>query len=148
MTREEFESRIGEGIFKTSDQDLIVAAWGKRRASSRNRGMEITAYPKTVAAAKKLWLDWFDRVQAGQPEMVVIAKKKAQARIDAALGQTRGDPEYFEAEPQSKITQEEVNELLAERELLRIERDFHSADKIRDYLAANGVVVSDAKITA
>jgi hypothetical protein len=149
MTREEFAARLGEGIVKVTAPDMIRAAWGNRRVSSRNRGLQIEAYPREVWASRGCWLAWFDNVQAN-PDRVftVIAKKKAQARIDAAMGRVSVDPEMAETVPLEAISGEEIEDMLAEREELRAARQFADADRIRDYLVAQGVVVQDRKVSA
>jgi cysteinyl-tRNA synthetase len=109
--------------------------------------MEIRAYPESVTAAPDLWVRWFKDV-ADNPKRVtiVIAKKKAQARIDAALGRVSADPEMVESEPTMRITQAEIDDMLDERAALRAARDFAAADRIRDYLLAQGVEVQDRKV--
>ena len=146
--RAEFVARYGDSrrVIRVSDPEIIRAAWGPRRISSRRRGLDIPAYPVDVSAAYGLWLDWFD--QAYDSVAIVIAKKRAQARIDAALGRVSGDPEMAESVPQRTISEDEIEDMLAEREALRAARQFADADKIRDYLVSQGVVVQDGKVPA
>ena len=133
------------GLVTVSDIDLLKAAWGNRRVSSRTRNMDISAYPKAVTAHPELWRDWFKRVSANPDiDYVIIAKKKAQARIDAALGSSF-DTEQSQSVPMTPITQDEVEDMLAERLELRAEKRWADADKIRDYLVAHGIQVRDAK---
>ena len=135
--------RLYGDVFDVTDPSIIRAAWGPRRVSSRRRGMDIAAYPKRVSAARSLWEQWLAETR---PETIVIAKKKAQARIDAALGRAQGDPETAETEPSVSITQDEIDDMLAERADLRAARQFSEADKIRDYLVRHGVEVQDGKV--
>ena len=136
---------MSDGLLTISDQTIIKAAWGPRVTSSRTRGMVIHAYPSEITAHKKLWISWIDEVK--DYVTVVIAKKKAQARIDAALSLVHKDPELQQPEPISKISQEEIDDMIAERRELREAKDFVSADKIRDYLISHGVIMSDKKIS-
>lgn len=106
--------------------------------------MNLQAYPSELGAQKGLWVDWVNTNR--NYVSVVIAKKKAQARIDAAMGIKHSDPEMAQSEPLSPITQEEIDDMLAEREELRAAKDFEGSDKIRDYLIKHGVVISDKKI--
>jgi hypothetical protein len=129
---------------KFVDPLIIKAAWGPRVTSSKTRGMNLQAYPDKVGAGKGLWIAWISRKK--DYVSVVIAKKKAQARIDAAIGIKHDDPEMAQAEPLAPITQEEIDDMLAEREELRASKDFEGADKIRDYLLKQGVIFSDKKI--
>lgn len=138
--------RMPDGVLTIRSRFIITAAWGPRRTSARTRGRELSAYPPYVTAAKGLWETWLslprDHVQ------IVIAKKLAQARIDAALrnsGLAR-DPETIEQEPAGKITEAEIADILAEREELRAARDFARADMLRDYLVGHGVSVADQKV--
>jgi hypothetical protein len=132
-------------VLTVSDPFIIEAAWGPRVVTSRTRGMALEAYPKTITAHKRLWLSWL-LVRPDDRTKIVIAKKKAQARINAALGKRSSDPEDQTQEPAGKITDEELSELLAERQDLRAARNFEAADKIRDYLIAHGALVADSKI--
>ena len=138
-------SQLPEGVHTITDPEIIRAAWGPRRVSSRNRGMDLDAYPKSVTAAKGLLLDWINNPVS--QIRVVIAKKKAQARIDAALGfNALSDAEMHEPEPIAKISQEEIDDMMQERVELRTARKFAEADKIRDYLVRHGVNVQDKKV--
>lgn len=131
-------------IIDTDNPIVIEAAWGPRRVSGRTRGMSLYAYPSRVMAARGLWEDWLNKPK---PYVgIVIAKKKAQARIDAAMGRTGLDPEMAAPEPLAAITQEEIDDMLAERDELRAARDFVAADKIRDYLTRHGISVADRKV--
>ena len=132
-----------DGVLTIDDPEIIQAAWGPRRVSGRTRGMDLAAYPKSVTAAKGLWARW---VQEVRPMTTVIAKKKAQARIDAALAHTRANPEDQQTEPASAITQDEIDDMLTERLELRAAKQWADADKIRNYLVAHGVTVSDDKV--
>ena len=152
MTREDFVHRLDAAttpIITVSDPEMIRAAWGDRRISGRTRGVHLSAYPESVAATRQVWLDWFD-FHAARPGLVkiVIAKKKAQARIDAALGRMSGDPEFAEPPPKTSITQEEIEDMLAERAELRQQGLFADADRMRAYLTEQGVRVQDQKVTA
>ena len=137
--------RLYGDVFEITNPDIIRGAWGSRRVSSRRRGMAVAAYPKRVTAARVLWERWLSETR---PETVVIAKKKAQARIDAALGRAQGDPEAVKPDPPVSITQDEIDDMLAERSDLRAARQFAEADRIRDYLVRHGVEVQDGKVKA
>lgn len=122
------------------DPLIIEAAWGPRRVSRRTRGIPLQAYPEKVSAHRKLWERWLAQ---DQPYIsVVIAKKKAQARIDAALAASGP----AEDEPMYTVPQDEIDDLLAERAELRAEKRFAEADRIRDYLTRHGVEVQDGKV--
>ena len=147
MTEEQMRALPPGEIITVTDPALLALAWGNRRVSSRTRGMDVSAYPASVTAHRDLWARWFAEVAAYlDRDIVVIAKKKAQARIDAALGRNSGDPEMAEAEPTIPITQNEIDDMLAKRAELRAARDFAAADRIRDYLLAQGVEVQDGKV--
>ena len=135
---------LPEGVLTINDPQIIEASWGPRRVSSRTRGTQVNAYPTEVTASKGLWISWLK--QPRDYVSVVIAKKLAQARIDAALGLKSLDPEAPTVNPMSQITEEEVEDLLEERKELRAARLFEDADKIRDYLLKNGVSVADQKV--
>jgi hypothetical protein len=137
-------NQMPDEVLTITDPLIIEAAWGPRRVSSRTRGMKLEAYPKEVSAHKSLWQHWLNQ---DRPFVaVVIAKKRAQARINAALGVNSQDPEEQTQDPETKLSQEEIDDLMQEREELRASRKFSDADKIRDYLTANGVEVADQKI--
>lgn len=143
MTRKEFERRIlqaGNGVVTITEPEVIRAAWGSRRTSNKRRGMDVKAYPPKVTASVRLWLQWFDA--APQGEVVVIAKKKAQARIEASLAHL----DQGEAAPKEKLADDDVQALLSRRMELRASKDFAEADKIRDYLVSVGVTVSDEAV--
>jgi len=108
--------------------------------------MKLSAYPESVGAMLLLWMDWL--YQDKNYVSIVIAKKKAQARIDAALGRVSGDPEMATNDPGTALSQDEIDDLLAERAELRAARQFADADKIRDYLVAKGVQVADQRVGA
>jgi len=129
---------------EVSDPTIIQAAWGPRRASSRDRGMKLRAYPNKVSAVRSVWERWLGEER--DFISVVIAKKKAQARINAALGFIPSDPEMVESEPTTDLTDEEIEDMLAERLELRKKKMFEEADKIRDYLLFNKVDVRDMSI--
>lgn len=135
-----------DGVLAISDPLIIRAACGPRRISSRSRGLDLNAYPNEVSAGKGLWLDWISTPKTSV--QIVIAKKLAQARIDAALKNSGifRDPETVEREPASEITDEEVSDMMDERAELRRERRFAEADMIRDYLVRHGVDVSDKSL--
>lgn len=135
-----------DGVLTIDDPETIRAAWGKRVTTSRTRGMDIQSYPQVVTAAKALWVRWIKEMGSDHRTRVVIAKKTAQARIDAALGYVSRDHQVLTADPGTALTDAKVSDLLAEREGLREERRFDEADKIRDYLIAHGVTVVDAKV--
>ena len=124
-----------------TDPVIIEAAWGPRRVSGRSRGMALRAYPTQVGAARELWERWLAEDHADVS--IVIAKKRAQARIDAALGYASKEPDVAEPEPLAGLTQDEIDDMLAERAELRAARKFAEADRIRDYLVHHGVEVQD-----
>ena len=138
-------AKMPNEVLQIRDPLIIEAAWGPRVTTSRTRGMDLRAYPSKIEAHKELIMRWL--TNPGDRVKVVIAKKKAQARIDAALAHTYQTPEDQRAEPVAPITQEEIEDMMAKREELRAARLFADADKIRDYLVAHGVTVSDAKVT-
>ena len=135
-------------ILTITDPFVIGAAWGPRRVSSRQRGMDVKDYPERITAHRNMWVNWIE-----EPRnfiTIVIAKKRAQARIDAAMGNTSLanaiDPESWQPEPTAPITQEEISDMLSEREELRAAKNFMAADRIRDYLIQHGVTVSDRRV--
>lgn len=135
-------------ILTITDPFVIAAAWGPRRLSNRRRGMDVKDYPERITAHRNMWVDWIERPR--NFITIVIAKKRAQARIDAAMGNTSSesavDPESWQSEPTAPITQEEIIDMLSEREELRAAKNFMAADRIRDYLIQHGVTVSDCRV--
>ena len=60
------------------------------------------------------------------------------------LGKTKR--EYLESNPKAATLNEEVvDALIAERTAARARKDFKESDRIRDELAAMGVVIKDSK---
>ena len=125
---------------------LIRAAWGPRRASSRTRYGEVTElYPPSVSCTCGLWWMWIKesipRRLRGEYQ-IVIQKPKAKARIAAAVANAERPVTHQPVGP----SDDEINDLLAQRAALRAERRFKEADEIRDRLVSMGVSVADGPV--
>ena len=71
----------------------------------------------------------------------LAATLRASAEILGLLG---GDPEHwFTADESAALSNEEIEQLLAERNEARARRDFGEADRIRDGLAEHGILIED-----
>lgn len=69
---------------------------------------------------------------------------KAIEEFSGVLGILTGDPdEYMKGTADAKIPEEEITELIAEREAARKEKNWDRADEIRGLLADKGVVLED-----
>jgi cysteinyl-tRNA synthetase len=69
---------------------------------------------------------------------------KASAKVLGLLEQTEG--EYLRSDPKAVIVDETaVNALMEQRVAARARKDFKESDRIRDELAAMGVVIKDSK---
>lgn len=130
-----------DGFHEVDDPEIIQAAWGPRRVSSRNRGMEIGAYPRSVGAMRSVWVDWI--LHQKDYVTIVIAKKPAAQRVQDAIAGLDSDEGSMPS-----ICADEVRALLDQREEYRAARRFAEADEIRDRLVAAGVQVADGRIAS
>ena len=132
-------------IVTVTDPYLIKAAWGKRRLSSRNRGLDkmASAYPADLTAAKGLWRIWFeDTLRNPHREHIVIYKKKAIKRIEDALSHVDV------SEPSTpSMPDHEAKEMIDEMERLRAAREFDKSDAIRDRLVSAGVDIKNKSVS-
>ncbi len=75
------------------------------------------------------------------------ARRLLAARVLASgdlLGLLQSDPEaWFAGDAAGELSAEEIEKLIAERTTARAERDFATADRIRDELADAGVTIED-----
>jgi len=72
------------------------------------------------------------------------AQLKASAMLLGLLGKTK--TEYLASNPKAIVVNKEVvNSLIADRTAARARKDFKESDRIRDELAAMGVVIKDSK---
>jgi cysteinyl-tRNA synthetase len=80
----------------------------------------------------------------GRLQLDVKEKLKASAMMLGLLGKTR--KEHLESYPKSPaVNKELVNASIAARNAARARKDFKESDRIRDELAAMGVVIKDSK---
>ena len=98
--------------------------------------------PGALAALDQLialGYEWWQKLEASQGELAVL-RGHVVAVVDAfcELGQILG----LEWGPLPQLTSEEI-ELLNQREAARKQKDFQTADKIRQELTKRGVVVED-----
>jgi cysteinyl-tRNA synthetase len=70
------------------------------------------------------------------PTRAALAWAEEQGLLDKAA------PELLVAQG---LTDEDVDALIAERNMVRKQRNFKRSDEIRDELAAKGIVIEDAK---
>lgn len=121
-------------------QPLIALAWGPRRATTKRRyGPPPPVYPAYVTASHRLWIKWWvDGVRKrvkGAASIIVVPDTKATHYTPKA------------PEPKAPVmTDTEAARLMAEREVLRAQKDFAKADEIRDLLRAAGREIQDDKI--
>jgi cysteinyl-tRNA synthetase len=80
----------------------------------------------------------------GRLQLDVKEKLKASAMMLGLLGKTR--KEHLESYPKAAaVNKELVNASIAARNAARARKDFKESDRIRDELAAMGVVIKDSK---
>ena len=81
---------------------------------------------------------------SGQAQIDVKQKLKASAMLLGLLEKTK--KEYLDSNPKAvTVNQEVVDALIADRTAARARKDFKESDRIRDELAAMGVVIKDSK---
>jgi cysteinyl-tRNA synthetase len=81
---------------------------------------------------------------SGQAQIDIKRKLKVSAMLLGLLGGTR--TEYLESNPKTVVVNRDVVEaLISNRTAARARRDFKESDRIRDELAAMGVVIKDSK---
>jgi cysteinyl-tRNA synthetase len=81
---------------------------------------------------------------SGPAQLDVKGKLKASAMMLGLLGRTK--KQYLESYPQTvAVNKELVNASIAARDAARARKDFKESDRIRDELAAMGVVIKDSK---
>jgi cysteinyl-tRNA synthetase len=81
---------------------------------------------------------------AGRLQLDVKEKLKASAMMLGLLGGTKR--QYLEGHPKTVVVNKElVNASIAARDEARARKDFKESDRIRDELAAMGVVIKDSK---
>jgi cysteinyl-tRNA synthetase len=81
---------------------------------------------------------------AGRLQPNVKEKLKASAMMLGLLGKTR--KAYLESYPKAvAVNSELVNASIAARNAARARKDFKESDRIRDELAAMGVIIKDSK---
>jgi cysteinyl-tRNA synthetase len=99
----------------------------------------------TAGAITRLHAIAAGRVGAsGLSQIEVKRKLKASAMILGLLGKTRR--QYLESDPKSVVVNKDVvNASIAARNAARARKDFKESDRIRDELAAMGVVIKDSK---
>jgi cysteinyl-tRNA synthetase len=79
-----------------------------------------------------------------------VAEKQQMAAAMFAAGDLMGllqtDPEeWFEGHAEGQISAGEIEALIEQRKQAKAERDFETADSIRDQLAAAGVSIEDGR---
>jgi cysteinyl-tRNA synthetase len=80
---------------------------------------------------------------SGQAQIDVKRKLKASAKL---LGLLEGTKEkYLTSDPKPVVNEDVVDALVAQRTAARARKDFKESDRIRDELAAMGVVIKDSK---
>jgi cysteinyl-tRNA synthetase len=83
-------------------------------------------------------------VTSGQAQIDIKRKLKVSAMLLGLLGGTR--TEYLESNPRTVVVNRDVVEaLISNRTAARARKDFKESDRIRDELAAMGVVIKDSR---
>ena len=81
---------------------------------------------------------------SGQAQIDIKRRLKVSAMLLGLLGQTK--EEYLASNPKAAlVNQDVVATLIADRTAARARKDFKESDRIRDELAAMGVVIKDSK---
>ena len=81
---------------------------------------------------------------SGKAQIDVKHKLKASARLLGLLGKTK--TEYLASNPKATVVNRAVvDALIADRTAARARKDFRESDRIRDELAAMGVVIKDSR---
>jgi cysteinyl-tRNA synthetase len=81
---------------------------------------------------------------SGEPQIDFKRKLKTSAMLLGLLGKTR--KEYLDSNPRKiEVNKIVVDALIADRTAARARKDFKESDRIRDELAAMGVVIKDSK---
>jgi len=81
---------------------------------------------------------------SGQAEVDIKRKLKVSAMLLGLLGRTK--KEYLDSNPKAIVVNRDVVEtLIANRTAARARKDFKESDRIRNELAAMGVVIKDSK---
>jgi cysteinyl-tRNA synthetase len=81
---------------------------------------------------------------SGQTQIDIKSTLKASAMLLGLLGKTKR--EYLESNPKAvTVNKDVVDALIADRTAARARKDFKESDRIRDELAAMGVVIKDSK---
>jgi cysteinyl-tRNA synthetase len=81
---------------------------------------------------------------SGQAQINIKRKLKVSAMLLGLLGKTK--KEYLESNPKAIVVNKDVvDALISDRTAARARKDFKESDRIRDELAAMGVVIKDSK---
>jgi cysteinyl-tRNA synthetase len=81
---------------------------------------------------------------SGQTQVEIKRKLKVSAMLLGLLGTTR--KEYLDSNPRAILVNRDIVEtLLANRTAARARKDFRESDRIRDELAAMGVIIKDSR---
>ena len=125
---------------------FLRLAWGPRRVTSNTRyGILDSAYPNKVTASHGLWIKWLRIGIADWMAFrwaIVLPPFKATARVSAQIKDLF--PQAFNLQKVA-ISKFDIEALKATREILRSQKQFAEADKIRDQIIAYGDIVADKK---
>ncbi|MFZ0766013.1 MAG: cysteine--tRNA ligase, partial [Bradyrhizobium sp.] len=81
---------------------------------------------------------------SGKTQIDIKRTLKVSAMLLGLLGKTK--TEYVKTDPKAvAVNKDVVDALLADRTAARARKDFKESDRIRDELAAMGVVIKDSK---
>lgn len=126
---------------------IIQLAWGPRRVSSR-AAPGTKAYPDSLLASRKLWLDWIKSNIDRKTICIVVTEDGADHGADYVRLMTERKAEADRIAEKRKFAEERLPILQRMREEARARRDFTTADAIRAEIEAAGFVVADQKIGA
>jgi cysteinyl-tRNA synthetase len=153
MLRTHYRSPIDWTIASLEESKKTLNSWYEIVGDNTNSAGEVDESVaaflgddlNTAGAIARLHAIAASRVgTVGRLQLDVKEKLKASAMMLGLLGKTR--KEHLESYPKAAaVNKELVNASIAARNAARARKDFKESDRIRDELAAMGVVIKDSK---